>query len=137
MPNVGSSGVVANDFISQVKEIHASKYLVRKSGMSKEVKEQVDKILRKFGFKTMDHAKFHKESYLGPKRNSGQRAAMVLENERLTLDQHEELAMFVKEWRDSFILPLEFCYKTTIDDVDLVGISNACTTNMVEHRELS
>jgi hypothetical protein len=83
--------VVANDFISRVKEIYARKYPVRKSGMSKEVREQVTKTLGNYGFKTMDHAKSHKESYLGPKRNSGQRADMILK--KPTVDQLA--AMFV------------------------------------------
>jgi hypothetical protein len=54
--NVGSSVVVANDFISQVKEIFVTKYTVRASGPLKQIKEQVTKTQREFGFKTMDHA---------------------------------------------------------------------------------
>jgi hypothetical protein len=40
---------------------------------------------------------------------------MVLENKRLTVDQNEELAMFVKEQRQPFVLQSEFHAKTTID----------------------
>jgi hypothetical protein len=53
---IGSSVVVANDFISRVKEIYATKYQVRESGPSKEIKEQVTKTLREFGLEAMDHA---------------------------------------------------------------------------------
>jgi hypothetical protein len=88
--NVGSSVVVVNDFISQVKEIFVTKYPVRASGPLKEIKEQVTKTQREFGFKTMDHAESYKESYLGHKRNSRRRAGMVLENKRPTVDQNEK-----------------------------------------------
>jgi hypothetical protein len=42
------------------------------------------------------------------------------------LGYEESAAVFVEGGKEPFILPPEFCSKTT-DDADSVGISNACT----------
>jgi hypothetical protein len=113
--------MVANDFISRVNEICVRRYLVRTSGLSKGVREQLTKTLSEFGFETMDRAESYQKSYLGSRSNSGQVAVMVLENERPTVDQ-----------RKPFVLPSEFRAKTTVDEAK---ISDVCTRDIADHAE--
>jgi hypothetical protein len=133
-PNARSSGMVANDFISRVKEIYGRRYLVRTSGLSKEVREQLTKTLSEFGFETMDRVESYQKPYLGSRGNSGQMESSVLENKRATDDQYEEAAMFVKEQRDPFVLPSEFCAKTIVDEAE---INDVCTRDIAKHVESS
>jgi ribosomal protein S17E len=131
-PNVRSSGMVANDFITRVNEIYARRYPVRTIGLSKGVREQLTKTLSEFGFETMDRAESYQKSYLGSRSNSGQVAGMVLENERPVVDQYAESAMFVEEQRKPFVLPSEFHAKTTVDEAK---ISDICTRDIADHAE--
>jgi hypothetical protein len=76
----------------------------------------------------------YQKSYLGSRSNSGKMAGMVLENERPTVDQYEESAMFVEEQRKPFVLPSELHSQATVYEAK---INDVCTRDIAEHAESS